>query len=433
MAVRSTKSTNNLSRKSHFTHTDFASKKVGDYLRSTRSPYYSLILLLGTVSLFADIVYEGARSVSGDYLNYLKGPAVAAGLVGAGELLGYVSRFVGGALSTRYRSEKFQWALIVAGYLLQAIVVPLLAFAGNWQIAAIIYITERIFKGIRTPARDSILAEVSGEVGRGLGFGIHELLDQLGAIFGPIIIGGTLSAASYRASFLALLPFGLTAVAFVVLTMRRYKSLRNGAQRREPSFTTQGKRRFSRRLAVYLLAVSFLSMGFVQWPIISYFASSELRVAPQAVAYLYGLAMLADAAVAVPIGLLFDRVGMRALAVAPILAVLLPVSLALSPSLSSLGVAAVLYGLVLSTFETVLRSAVPTIVERERVAFAYGSLGLVQGASLFVGGLAVSYLYQCYGRLASFIYFPVPLTLISLALLVLLFRGKQGQDEKDKA
>src|SRR5271155_2235297 len=92
------------------------------------------VLLFGAVNLFADFSYEGARSVGGPFLAGLGASALVAGLGGgSGELLGYTLRLASGFWADKSRRY---WAITILGYLLQMTVIPLLALARSWQVAA---------------------------------------------------------------------------------------------------------------------------------------------------------------------------------------------------------------------------------------------------------------------------------------------------------
>ena len=176
------------------------------------------IVLLGIVSLFADITYEGARSINGPYLALLGASATTVGIVaGFGELIGYSLRLVSGYISDK--TGKY-WAITLFGYTLNMLAVPALALAGRWEIAAVLMITERIGKAIRTPARDAMLSHATREIGRGKGFGLHEALDQIGAVLGPLIVSGVLYfKGGYRTSFVTLLIPAFMAIS-VLMTAR---------------------------------------------------------------------------------------------------------------------------------------------------------------------------------------------------------------------
>lgn len=143
------------------------------------------VILIGLVSLFADMTYEAARSINGPYLDLLGTSATTVGWVaGLGELFGYSLRLVAGYLSDKTRKY---WLITIVGYTINLISVPLLAWAGHWQLAVLLMILERVGKAIRTPARDAILSYGTEQMGRGWGFGLHEALDQMGATVGPFL------------------------------------------------------------------------------------------------------------------------------------------------------------------------------------------------------------------------------------------------------
>ena len=174
------------------------------------------VILLGVVSLFADMTYEGARSITGPYLGLLGASATAVGFIaGFGELIGYGFRLVSGYLSDhtgRY------WAFTLAGYALNLLVAPLLALAGRWEIAATLIIAERVGKALRTPARDAMLSHATKEMGRGWGFGLHEAMDQIGAMLGPLIVAAVLAfQGSYETGFVILLMPALLSAFFAPL------------------------------------------------------------------------------------------------------------------------------------------------------------------------------------------------------------------------
>ena len=176
------------------------------------------IVLLGLVSLLGDMTYEGARSITGPYLALLGASAAAVGFVsGFGELVGYSLRFASGYLADKSRQY---WAMTIIGYAVNLLAVPLLALAGNWPMAALLLITERMGKAIRTPPRDVMLSHATSQVGRGWGFGLHEAMDQIGAILGPLIVAIILYYyGNYQAGFAFLLLPAILALA-VLITSR---------------------------------------------------------------------------------------------------------------------------------------------------------------------------------------------------------------------
>ena len=146
-----------------------------------------MVWWFGFVSLAADMVYEGARSMYGPILAALGASAVVVGAVtGAGEAMALVLRLVFGPVADR--TGRY-WSLTIVGYGLTAVCVPLLALAprlgsAGLAFAATMILLERLGKAVRSPSKSALLAHVAGAVGRGRGFGVHKALDQVGAFAG---------------------------------------------------------------------------------------------------------------------------------------------------------------------------------------------------------------------------------------------------------
>ena len=176
---------------------------------------FKFVLTVGIVNLFADMTYEGARSITGPFLESLGASALAVGAIaGGGELLGYTLRSVAG-----YFADKTQryWLVILIGYFINMLAVPALALAGNWPLAATLMIAERTGRGIRKPAVDAMLSYAGKSIGRGWVFGLNEGLDQAGATFGPLIVAFVLyKQEGYRIGFAVLLVPALLCLATLV-------------------------------------------------------------------------------------------------------------------------------------------------------------------------------------------------------------------------
>ena len=194
------------------------------------SAVLKFIILLGLVSLCGDIAYEGARSSIGPFLALLGASASVVGIVvGIGEFLGYSLRLVAGYIADRYRSY---WLLTFLGYSLIA-AIPFLALTNHWKIAALLIILERIGKGIRSPARDTLLSHATKEMGSGFTFGLHEALDQIGAFLGPLIMAGAFYLFhSYRLGFASLCVFVFFALFFLSLAKRQYPLTNDQARKK---------------------------------------------------------------------------------------------------------------------------------------------------------------------------------------------------------
>jgi len=139
-------------------------------VRPVLSPW-RFVVCFGVVSLFADMVYEGARSIIGPYLATLGASALVVGLAaGAGEFIGYGLRVVSGYLVTRGRHY---WTWTIAGYALTVLSVPLIGVTTALAPALLLYGTERLGKAVRSPAKDTLLSHASTRTGSGTAFGVH--------------------------------------------------------------------------------------------------------------------------------------------------------------------------------------------------------------------------------------------------------------------
>ncbi|MEM0452966.1 MAG: MFS transporter [Nitrososphaerota archaeon] len=362
---------------------------------------FKVFITLGIVSLLADITYEGARSLSGTFLNYLSAPVIAAGLLAVGELISYMMRFVGGLLTQRTRSPRVFWTYIFIGYAVN-FAIPFLALTGNWLIVLMLFFIERSGKGLRTPIRDVLLAEVSEKMGKGKGFGVHELLDQIGAIVGPLSVSIVLASygdnldLGFKYSFLLL---GLP-VVFSLLALSYAKNL-YPTPRVVLGSSQEIKIRMFRDLGrpywIYLTGSFTTFLGFIYWGFISYYLGDLANIgliSVAEVAVLYTIAMASDALVALPLGYLYDRYGLIVLQTMPISTIFIPILLFLSPTRIGVYVAAFLWGLAMSCTETVMKASVADIVLEKNRPIAYGLFNMIYGLAWFTSSTLYSILYQ---------------------------------------
>ncbi|MEM1596094.1 MAG: MFS transporter [Desulfurococcaceae archaeon] len=369
--------------------------------------------LLGLVSLFADMVYEGGRSISGAYLENLAAPPVGPALIGLGDFAGYVLRFIAGYLATVYQSSKILWGFVIAGYTVTAICIPLLAFTYSWSIAAVLYMAERLGKGLRAPSRDVIIAEVSEDFGLGKGFGIHELLDQFGAFMGPLVVSVSLIYWGYRTAFLLLLIPGAISIVLVISAFTLYPSLKSVDRVKKPALGFKG---LGEVFWLYVLASSALTLGFMHWAISSYYLTSRGVMSDYEVGLAYTIAMLVDALVAIPLGHVFDKIKLKVLLIQPPLSLLYIVILLYAPR-ELIPLAAVCWGVIMSSEESIMRASIALIVEPSKRPLAYGTFGLLYGLTWAIGGFVYGFLL---GNNLHVLTFAVATNTVSLLLYIKL-------------
>lgn len=375
------------------------------------------VLLLGLVSLLADATYEGARSVTGPYLALLGASAAVVGFVaGFGEMAGYGLRFVSGLIADRTRRY---WAITIAGYLVNLAAVPLLALAGNWRAAALLIVAERAGKALRTPARDAMLSHAAGNLGRGWAFGLHEALDQLGAIAGPLLVAWILSGHGRYSQAFALLGIPAALAIAALLAARMFYPHPRDLEVKAPALATRG---LPRLFWLYVAGAALLAAGYADFALIAFHLEREGLLGGASIAVLYAAAMGWDGLAALLLGRLYDRIGLRLLGVASLLAAPFAVLIFLG------GKAAALAGLALwatgmGAQESVLRAAVGELTPAERRAGAYGIFHAVFGLSWFAGSAFMGVLYGLWrAALAGF-----SLLMLVGAAVLFLFAGRRAQ------
>jgi len=346
------------------------------------------ILLVGAVSLFADMTYEGARSITGPYLAMLGASAAAVGFVaGFGELIGYALRLASGYLSDR--TGRY-WAVTIFGYCVNLLAVPLLALAGSWEAAAMLIVLERMGRAIRTPARDAMLSHAAGRTGLGWGFGLHEALDQTGAVLGPLALGAVLYfGGDYRTGFAILLIPALLALAVLLAARLLYPRPRD-FELSGPDLTSRG---LPGSFWVYLAAVALIAAGYADFPLVAYHFGKAEVISPAWIPVLYAVAMATDAVAALALGRLFDRIGLATMIFATIGSLLAaPLAFLGGPAGAVVGMA--LWGVGMGAQESVMRAAIAQIAPAERRGTAYGICNAIYGVAWFAGSVLLGVLYD---------------------------------------
>jgi len=346
------------------------------------------VVLIGIVSLFADMTYERARRINGPYLAILGASGTVVGVVsGFGELSGYLLRLVSGFLSGK--TGRY-WSITFIGYAVNLIAVPLLALAGNWPLAGALMVLERLGKGVRVPPRDAMLSYATKHMGRGWGFGVHEALDQVGAILGPLIVAIVLYARDgYQTGYGVLLIPALLALGVLAIASVLYPR----PQELEISQAELQVQDFTRPFWFYIAAASLIAAGFADFPLIAYHFEKAGVVAPALVPVFYAVAMGVDAMAAMVFGRLFDRIGLAIMMiVALISAFFAPLVFLGSFYPALLGMA--LWGVGMGAQESIMRAAIGDMASAERRSLAYGIFNTTYGIFWFLGSLLIGVLYD---------------------------------------
>ncbi len=359
-------------------------------MRETRyKAALKFVLLIGVISFFADLTYEGARSVYGPFLAGLSASATVVSVVtGFGELVGYGFRLISGRWADRTRSF---WAIALFGYSVQLLAVPALALANNWPTAAALIILERFGRATRNPPRDAMLSHAGSEIGFGWAFGTHEALDQFGALFGPLLVAGVLVwRGSYRLAFAAtLIPMAIC--LSMVLVAHHVYPRPHDLEVKSWSIETKG---LPGVYWTYLAGAALVAAGFVDFPLIAFHFTRVSSVPKDMVPVAYAIAMGVSGAGSLVLGRSFDRVGVVLLIPLTLIAAAFAPLVFLGgfwPALFGVAV----WGLGMGVHEAIIPAVVAPMVSSDRRASAYGLFTAGYGVFWFIGSAIIGVLYTC--------------------------------------
>lgn len=367
------------------------------------------IVLFGVVSLFSDMTHEGAASIQGVYLTLLGASAGTIGFIsGLGELVGYSLRYVFGRLADKTRRY---WPITIIGYIIDVVSIPALALVGEhgWIAACVLLVVQRLGKAIKKPAKDTIMSFAATQEGVGKSFGIQELLDQIGAFLGPVLLylvmlfkttGTTFEI--YSTCFLVLAIPGALTIALLFITRRRFPNPENFEP--EPKEYVPFKMR--KEFVLYIVGISVFAFGFIDYSLVimhisrnftelsSGLAQTTSLITTDTLPLIYAGAMLIDAISAMAFGLLYDRKGVRALVVSTLISAPFALFVFGFNSVPAVLVGVALWGIGMGAQESILKATVTTMVPKSSRATGYGIFECSFGVAWFLGSWLLGVLYD---------------------------------------
>ena len=377
--------------------------------KEERATALRFIVCLGVVSLFADMTYEGAYSIIGPFLKDLGASAAAVGLIaGLGEMVAASLRYFSGRLVDRTRAY---WTVAICGYILNLVVVPALAFAGNWKMAALLVVAERTGKSLRGPARGVLLSEATGKIGHGWGFGVHAAMDQTGAVLGPLLMAAAVMRTQHFGPAFLRLAFPAAGALIALLVARLVYPQAGKATPRQVQSKTLPK-----VFWMYVAAAGVLAMGFVDFPLLAYHFQATALAKPAVIPLLFAGAMGINGLAALVLGKVFDHYGIRVLSFGILISLAgLPLGFLGGPGGAIASVAC--WGIGMGAQDACLRSGISQVVSMNKRGSAFGAFNGVYGIMWFLGSVTMGLLYG--HSLMALVLFGVA---AQLAAAVLFFR-----------
>ena len=382
-------------------------------LQLSKKAALSFVLILGMVNLFADTVYEGASSINGPFLGSLGAGAATIGIIaGLGEFFGYSLRVFSGYLADK--SGRY-WLVTFVGYAINLLAVPALALAGNWQVAGLLMIAERIGRAIRKPSVEAMLSYTTGTVGRGWAYGVNTALDQVGATVGPLLMVAVLTlGGSYQIGYAILLVPTVLALVTLGLAQRFFPHpslLEIGPKAELKGFTTS--------YWLYMAGGACVAAGLVSFELISYHFAKAGTADTHLIPLFFSVAMATNAIASLIFGKLFDRLGNPIVVLAFFLSSLFaPLVFFGDFWMAMMGM--VLWGIGFGAQDTLLKAIIAGILPQGKRNLAFGLFYAGYGAGWLIGSTTTGLLYS--HSLVLLVAFSMAAQLISLPFFIVANR-----------
>jgi len=402
----------NSERSSDIISINLSFDSIGMRKKDIKKLAFRFVFIIGIVSLFGDMTYEGARSINGAFLGSLGASGAIVGFVaGFGELIGYGLRSITGFIADK--SHKY-WLFAFVGYSINIFAVPALALAGNWPVAAALMIAERTGRAIRKPSMDAMLSYTGKSLGNGWVFGLNEALDQAGATIGPLIVSFVLfMKGGYKDGYAVLLISALLCLFVLIVARVLYPKPHELEKKPARFIRTEG---FSKAYWIYVVAGALIAAGFVDFSLISFHFQQTEIISQSIIPLFYSVAMAIGAITALMFGKLYDKKGLPIVLVAFLLSALFAPFVFLGTFWIAL-IGMILWGIGMGAQDSMLKAVITPVISVEKRSTAFGVFDTAFGIAWFIGSVIMGLLYD--KSISALIIFSVLLQLMALPVFVL--------------
>jgi MFS family permease len=357
------------------------------------------VVILGLVSLFQDLSSEMLYPVVPLFLaTALGAPMTVIGLIeGFAEFTAAILKAVFGRLSDRLQRRR---AFISLGYGLSAMSRPLLLLANSWGFVLAARLTDRLGKGVRTSPRDALLATSAPAEYRGKVFGIHRALDTIGAVIGPLFAIGLLAITGNDYRFVFLIAVIPSALAFLLTFLVKEVKTEIAAD----------------KLIDYWLLITghcppaywkFLAINTVFFignssDVFLILRACEIGLSISEAILAYVVYNLAYALLAMPAGMISDRLGRRRVMQSGFLVfALVYAGFAIIEAPLFIWPLFVLYGFYAAMTDGVSKAAIADLVAPEHCGSAIGIFYMMTGCAALVANGLAGWLWKEFGAAAA--------------------------------
>lgn len=377
------------------------------------------VFVLSIVSLLTDISSEMLYPLIPLFLTATLGASVAiVGMIeGAAEMTASLLKGISGWLSDRAGLRR---PFVLAGYSLSAIAKPLLALATGWPLVLGARVLDRFGKGLRSTARDAMLAESSRQQHRGRTFGFHRSADQIGAVAGPLLALPLLALFdnNFRALFIAaFIPaaFGGVLLFKVTETGRAAGPAKDAPP--PPSFRWRDTSPAFRR---FLLITLVFALGNSS-DVFLILRAKQVGVGTQNILVLFALYNFMTVVSAFPAGRLSDRFGRKKLLTGGLfLFAFIYAGFAFANTPITIWLLFAAYGVHVGINDGLSRAFVVDLVSPEHRGTALGLHATATGITTFAASAIAGFLWSWSGPAATFLYGAVMAAIAATALALIV-------------
>ena len=373
------------------------------------------VVWLGLVSFFNDVASEMIYPIVPIFLTSVLGAPVAiVGLIeGIAESTASVLKVVSGWLSDKFQKRK---SFVVAGYLFSALSKILLSLAFSWPFVLFARFIDRFGKGMRTSARDALIAESSDISARGRSFGFHRALDTTGAVAGPLL---ALLAIKYFDNNFRLIFFLAFIPAFIgILLLLFFVQEKKKEANSSPAFKFNW-RDLNPSFKIFLLISFIFALGNSSDAFLI-LRAQNLGLSISMVVLVYVLFNFTYAIFSMPAGIISDRIGpKKVLLTGFLLFSALYLLFGLAHSSLFLWLLFPVYGMYMALTEGVGKAYISNLVPLEKIGTSFGAYQTTIGLCTFFASIIAGILWTYIGVMAPFLFGSI-MAAISALLFVIL-------------
>jgi len=378
------------------------------------------VFVLGLVSFFNDVASEMIYPIVPIFLTSILGaPASLVGLIeGIAESTASILKLISGWYSDKFQKRK---PFVIAGYSLSSISKVILGFAFVWPLVLVGRFVDRFGKGIRTSARDALIAESSTSSNRGKSFGFHRALDTAGAVVGPLLAIWLLHSYSndFRSIFLVAFIPGFIGILLLLLFVKEKKKKELGSSLKLKGNWKEFDISFKIFLAVSIIfAIGNSSDAFL------ILRSQNLGLSVTSTILAYVVFNAAYAIFSIPAGAVSDKIGPKKVLISGFfLFSIVYLLFGVITKSYLLWFIFPLYGIYMAFTEGVGKAYISNLVPQEKSGIAFGIYQTAIGICTFFASLIAGILWDKVGVSSPFILGSAT-ALISAALFITM-EGKQ--------